>query len=548
MSRKIVSSGRCRGALVMVALSSVVLGACGSKKEVELGSTYVKSALIVASAGGSIEVAASDHDKLAGTKITIPAGALTKDTTITIGYDPGDITTDGTAAIGPTVELGPEGTTFLTPAVVTIPYSGTFDAKRLVVYAKDSNGTTVIPAHDLVLDTATKTVRFQVEHFTYYQCGNAPAPAECDPMNDCGPAPGLPNWTCADGSLGGPTGNCLRQADGTCGWEINWCPMTCDPMIDCGPAPAIAAICNDGSIAEMVCERADDGACGWTFHCPDVNCGGTMDPNTGGFVPPPTGCGGCMTDADCPQGTICDASTAQCTPTQVQCGNSVCGDGQYCCNESCGICAGLGEACPQVECVGCGQNDPMAPGCPPGTSCDPMTGQCVEQGVPCGNSVCGEGEYCCNESCGTCAAFGTTCSQDSCSSCGDPSTGMNTCPPDHQCDASGQCVPLCPADACGPAPGLATWICEDGSVGGFTGQCIPSGTNSGGMGGRPTPTEPMCTWEIIWCPRACDPMECGPQPGLPNYVCPDGMTVAGPTGQCLRLEDGACGWEIISCP
>jgi hypothetical protein len=47
---------------------------------------------------------------------------------------------------------------------------------------------------------------------------------ECD-REDCGPQLGLPNWTCADGSLGGPTGRCLQRPGGTCGWEINNCPM-----------------------------------------------------------------------------------------------------------------------------------------------------------------------------------------------------------------------------------------------------------------------------------------------------------------------------------
>lgn len=42
---------------------------------------------------------------------------------------------------------------------------------------------------------------------------------------DCGPQLGLPNWTCADGSVGGPTGRCIKQSTGMCGWEINDCPM-----------------------------------------------------------------------------------------------------------------------------------------------------------------------------------------------------------------------------------------------------------------------------------------------------------------------------------
>ena len=35
---------------------------------------------------------------------------------------------------------------------------------------------------------------------------------------------------------------------------------------------------------------------------------------------------------------------------------------------------------------------------------------------------------------------------------------------------------------------------------------------------------------------------------MPNYLCPDGKTTAGPTGRCLRNADGKCGWEIIECP
>jgi hypothetical protein len=46
----------------------------------------------------------------------------------------------------------------------------------------------------------------------------------------------------------------------------------------------------------------------------------------------------------------------------------------------------------------------------------------------------------------------------------------------------------------------------------------------------------------------CPVEECGPQLGMPNDLCPDGKTVAGPTGRCLAGADGACGWEVRSCP
>jgi hypothetical protein len=45
----------------------------------------------------------------------------------------------------------------------------------------------------------------------------------------------------------------------------------------------------------------------------------------------------------------------------------------------------------------------------------------------------------------------------------------------------------------------------------------------------------------------CDPVDCGPPPAMPNYLCEDG-TLAGPTGRCRRGPEGVCGWEIRDCP
>ena len=47
----------------------------------------------------------------------------------------------------------------------------------------------------------------------------------------------------------------------------------------------------------------------------------------------------------------------------------------------------------------------------------------------------------------------------------------------------------------------------------------------------------------------CEPRECGPVLGMPNILCSDGETEAGPSDRCLRdLETGVCGWEVTSCP
>lgn len=115
-------------------------------------------------------------------------------------------------------------------------------------------------------------------------------------------------------------------------------------------------------------------------------------------------------------------------------------------------------------------------------------------------------------------------------------------PPDI-CDgeAFAGCVdaaPTCDPTACGPAPGAPAFICPDGSVGGNTGRCVMDASGS-------------CSWEFRDCPtprpEECSPTECGPAPGVPSYECPDG-SIGGSTGRCLRLSEGGCGWEIRECP
>jgi hypothetical protein len=49
--------------------------------------------------------------------------------------------------------------------------------------------------------------------------------------------------------------------------------------------------------------------------------------------------------------------------------------------------------------------------------------------------------------------------------------------------------------------------------------------------------------------KQCPKSACGPQLGVPNYICPDGKTVAGPTGECTSTKkDPVCHWQVISCP
>jgi len=45
----------------------------------------------------------------------------------------------------------------------------------------------------------------------------------------------------------------------------------------------------------------------------------------------------------------------------------------------------------------------------------------------------------------------------------------------------------------------------------------------------------------------CTLDECGSPPMMPNYLCFDGVTMAGP-GDCIQNSAGQCYWEIITCP
>lgn len=67
--------------------------------------------------------------------------------------------------------------------------------------------------------------------------------------DDCGPALGLPNHTCADGSEGGPTGRCVRKSANKCGWEIRQCPASG------GTDDSADGSGTDGDSASASCDR-----------------------------------------------------------------------------------------------------------------------------------------------------------------------------------------------------------------------------------------------------------------------------------------------------
>jgi hypothetical protein len=139
--------------------------------------------------------------------------------------------------------------------------------------------------------------------------------------------------------------------------------------------------------------------------------------------------GGCRLECpECKSGDPCPLRPCvmECSQGHHKCGDNVCGKGEYCCNESCGICAPEGGSCTQQLCYPagetCGDNT-----CAPNEHCcnescgicAPEGGSCTQQicapaGVVCGDAVCPDGQLCCNESCGICTAPGEVCTQQIC--------------------------------------------------------------------------------------------------------------------------------------
>lgn len=90
---------------------------------------------------------------------------------------------------------------------------------------------------------------------------------------------------------------------------------------------------------------------------------------------------------------------------------------------------------------------------------------------------------------------------------------------------------------CGALPNDADQtLCPDGeTLAGPTGECIAHGSE--------------CAWKVVSCPETpeCEIDDCGERPAQGNYLCTDDRTMAGPTGRCL-LKAGTCQWEIKKCP
>jgi hypothetical protein len=333
-----------------------VLSGCGQT----VGSRFIKSQRFQ-SQGGELTVSAADSTTLAGTRLEVPANALSQDVTITLEWS--DSIADGELSAGPTLAWGPAGTRFSNKAFITMPVSLPLSDEEISVYVLEANGQSFeIPPADVAV-VQSGFIRFAVDGFTRFQpirrrrcmsdadcrmgqvCLNGrcrPQKAcmtnqDCGPNQAClngvcqgvcngvtvpcdagtpacqctGPRPLAPNVMCADGSTGGPVCSPSPNDPSTCGWTIRACPT---PTVDAGQPPAMCNGVNvpcDAGVSVCQCTGPAPGAP--NYMCADGSIGGPVcapSPNN------PATCG--WTIRGCPTPTV-DAGPAMCNGVNVPC-------------------------------------------------------------------------------------------------------------------------------------------------------------------------------------------------------------------------------------
>lgn len=402
---------------------AVAVQGCWSANK-SLASKYVKNEKVSKDTGGTIVVSSGDSQALAGTKISIPAGALAADTSITITLSKDAIAPAGIKSAGPVADFGPDGLKFATPATVTLPYAAGTAAKDLVIVGIESNGARLrIGRKDLTVDEGARTVTFKIAGFTRYGAGSQGN--QCAADSDCAAGEVCQNGVCVPAQGCQTNADCARGqvCDPTTATCVNACTGSCTNK-SCGDdgCGGSCGTCAAGELCNSVnqCVHCAPN-CGAGRTCGDDGCGGTCgtcatgetcDPN--GNCVPPGADGGlvCRSDSDCPSGQVCVNGTCDYPSTD--------GGPLYCRVDS---------------------------DCPSGLVCDPTTGTCGYPATDGGPMTCSTNADC---------PSGLVCTNGVCeypATDGGPSPYCQTdadCPAGEYCDPTSLTCQVGAADGGGP--------------------------------------------------------------------------------------------------
>ncbi len=173
-------------------LLAVALFAAGCGPQM-VSSRFVKYQHVEAGEEAVISVEPSESQELAGTRLTIPTGAVPQavDITLEVGLEDPSFETE---KLGPVAHWGPDGLKFDRRVRMTMPLTQDVSADDVLILVEEADGQR-FELTDLVVDRSARTVSFDVEGFTAFQPrrarpadGGAPADAG-SPRPDGGSAP-----------------------------------------------------------------------------------------------------------------------------------------------------------------------------------------------------------------------------------------------------------------------------------------------------------------------------------------------------------------------
>ncbi len=452
---------------------------------------------VVGTTGGAI---ASTDGQLA---LVIPAGAVSGDVTVTVA--PAEAPASG--AVGEVYEIGPTGTQFAKPVVLTLKYGtaslGSTSPSLLRVATYAGGAWQLLPG--AVVDTNAKTVSGLTTHLSPYAIVAESSGKTCATVKAA--------YGCEAAPSGGGTGTSSGGAGGascqapTCASASNVCAgypgATMDSCMDA--ATGYVATCCFPSDAPVCFAAVGGGA-----KCTDPAGGGGSN-----CPPPPT----CATSAGA-CGGYPGSALQSCTDTATGFNGACCFDGQ---SPVCiSIDAARGCAAPAG---GGGANCPPAPKCADANPCAPYPGATTQS--------CTDGTDGFNATC--CFPLGTLPTAPTSSGSGGTATGDGGTAP--------------------PADGGAGGGNDGGAIDPGGGQCVQGATCSSASPGCKNASPTSC----LMCLCQNGKLECSPCPVQPDGGVqpppPDGGAVSQciPGGTCNQGEKcgtgggGATGGTCIEC-
>jgi len=189
-------------------------------------------------------------------------------------------------------------------------------------------------------------------------------------------------------------------------------PPSCDDPRYCGGTPGYQCDSDRECAAGCYCTDAEPedgqwGTCVESGYCGSASdCGPGMTCDDGTCKPTNRGC---MSDYDCPSGTVCDPAGQYCVPTQA-------------CDGGCPMGTRCDETRNTCVPVGCTDDSQCAAGC----YCDEQTGTCAETSYCTADDQCPAGQYC-DENRSTCMP-GTDPNAPSCGGAVTCDAAPPTCP------------------------------------------------------------------------------------------------------------------------